>query len=77
MTSTEADRILQSPVFGNQVCIDAISVMLMSEELSQARDWAKAKGVSAPRKRTGSIASMQHEAIEDELAYWRQCGYRN
>jgi hypothetical protein len=77
MTSTEADRILQKPIFGSQVCIDAISVMLMSEQLLEARDWARGKGVSAPRKRTGVIASMQHEAIEDELAYWRQCGYRS
>jgi hypothetical protein len=79
MTGREAAQILENPIFGNQVCIDAVKVLQMAEDLLLARQWAKRKELCAPGMSDDAIppvAAMEHESIEDELAYWRHCGWR-
>jgi hypothetical protein len=51
----------------------------MAENLLLARQWAKRKELCAPGMSDDAIppvASMEHERIEGELAYWRHCGWR-
>jgi hypothetical protein len=77
MTGQEAAQILQRPIFGNQVCIDAIKVMQMAEDLLHARKWAKRKELFTPVMRVEDPARIEHEDIETELDYWRNCGWRS
>ena len=84
MTSSEAAQILQKPRFGSQVCIDAIEVMRMAEELLHARQWAKRKGLKGKFTdeyfgcidTTTPVAAMEHFRIENEIDYWVECGWR-
>jgi hypothetical protein len=83
MTGAEAAKILQHPVFGDERGIDAIEVMRIAKALLEARRDAKRRGIK--RKFDSSIfghidpanpiASMEHDRIENELEYWKQCGW--
>lgn len=84
MTGREAAQILEKPIFGNQVCIDAVRVLQLAEDLLLARQWAKRKELCDPALGCDHalgmgklpVALMEHESIEEELAYWRHCGWR-
>lgn len=75
MTGREAAQILEKPIFGNQVCIDAVKVLQMAEDLLLARQWAKRKELNGIATDI-PVAFLEHERIEKELDYWRHCGWR-
>jgi hypothetical protein len=84
MSGREAAKILEHPVFGNAVCIDAVRVLQMAEELLAARKWAHYNGFAAKVTNeyfgfidtTTPVAAMEHFRIENELEYWSECGWR-
>lgn len=76
MTGREAAQILEKPIFGHPVCLDAIEVLRLAEQLLEARQWAKRRNLFAPAMRIDAVAFMEHEDVAEELNYWHECGYR-
>jgi hypothetical protein len=74
MTATEAFVILQKPIFGHPVCIDAKHVLEMAEELVAARMWANRRGFETPFI-PAPVEMLEHDQISTELTYWTNCGW--
>ena len=76
MNGIEAQAILLKPRFGHPVCLDAKHVLEMGDDLRLARKWARERGLGNYRCiQHPIVAEVPHEALEEELKHWRNCGW--
>jgi hypothetical protein len=72
MTPREAREILKTPVFGDENCIRARDVLMLSAEVKRYRDaWKSARGSESFHEYCdGAVSTMSESRLRAELERW-------